>query len=213
VEVTKTSKHWNGFFNLRLSRLEGNYEGLFRNDNGQSDPNITSLYDFSLEYLKKYEDPANPDYHPRGLTGEEAFASGPLPNDRTVVANGGLTYSWDSGFSLTTLVKFQTGTPLNKFYGLIDYDNTGELAAGGRGSQGRTPNTLNFDLSSQYIWKLANKHQISARMDVFNLWNVHKPTSFDQNFEASVDAPNANFLNVLAYQTSRRIRLGVKYQF
>lgn len=213
VEVTKNANHWTGFFNLRLSKLEGNYEGLYRNDNGQSDPNITSLYDFSLEYLKKYEDPTNPDYHPRGLTGEEAFASGPLPNDRTVVANGGLTYSWDSGFSLTTLVKFQTGTPLNKFYGLIDYDNTGELAAGGRGSQGRTPNTLNFDMSGQYTWKLAKKHQISARVDVFNLWNVHKPVTYDQNYEASVDAPNANFLNVLTYQTARRVRLGVKYQF
>jgi len=213
IEVSKSTKHINGFFNLRLSRLEGNYEGLFRNDNGQSDPNITSLFDFSSEYLKKYEDPANPDYHPRGLTGDEAFASGPLPNDRTVVANAGVTYSWDFGFSLTTLVKFQTGTPLNKFYGLIDYDNTGELAAGGRGSQGRTPNTLNFDLSGQYVLKLANKHQVSFRADVFNLWNVHKPTSYDQNFEASVDAPNQNFMNVLNYQTSRRIRLGVKYQF
>ena len=213
IEVSKTAKHLSGFFNLRLSRLEGNYEGLFRNDNGQSDPNITSLFDFSSEYLKKYEDPLNPDYHPRGLTGDEAFASGPLPNDRTVVANAGVTYNWDFGFSLTTLVKFQTGTPLNKFYGLIDYDNAGELAAGGRGSQGRTPNTLNFDLSGQYVMKLANKHQVSFRADVFNLWNVHKPTSYDQNFEASVDAPNQNFLNVLTYQTSRRIRLGVKYQF
>lgn len=212
-EAMKTAKHWTGFFNLRLSRLEGNYEGLFRNDNGQSDPNITSLFDFSLEYMKKYEDPSNPDYHPRGLTGDEAFASGPLPNDRTVVANGGITYQWDFGFSVTTLVKFQTGTPLNKLYGLIDYDNSGELAAGGRGSQGRTPNTLNFDLSGQYVWKLANKHQIAARIDVFNLWNVHKPVSYDQDFEASVDAPNGNFMNVLTYQTARRVRLGLKYQF
>ncbi|WP_243295108.1 TonB-dependent receptor [Geothrix mesophila] len=212
-EATKNAKNWMAFFNLRLSRLEGNYEGLFRNDNGQSDPNITSLFDFSLEYMKKYETPGNPDYHPRGLTGDEAFASGPLPNDRTVVANGGFTYQWDFGFSLTTLVKFQTGTPLNKLYGLIDYDNSGELAAGGRGSMGRTPNTLNFDLSGQYVWKLANKHQISARIDVFNLWNVHKPVTYDQDYEASVDAPNGNFMNVLTYQTARRIRLGLKYQF
>ena len=28
-----------------FSSLTGNYEGLFRNDNGQSDPNITSLFD------------------------------------------------------------------------------------------------------------------------------------------------------------------------
>ena len=30
----------------RHARITGNYEGLFRNDNGQSDPNITSLFDF-----------------------------------------------------------------------------------------------------------------------------------------------------------------------
>ena len=173
IELSKTTKHINGFFNLRLSRLEGNYEGLFRNDNGQSDPNITSLFDFSSEYLKKYEDPLNPDYHPRGLTGDEAFASGPLPNDRTVVANAGVTYSWDFGFSLTTLVKFQTGTPLNKFYGLIDYDNTGELAAGGRGSQGRTPNTLNFDLSGQF--RLEARQQASGFFPCGCLQSVECP--------------------------------------
>ena len=30
----------------RWSRLQGNFEGFFREDNGQSDPGITSLYDF-----------------------------------------------------------------------------------------------------------------------------------------------------------------------
>ncbi|HJV49170.1 MAG TPA: carboxypeptidase regulatory-like domain-containing protein [Geothrix sp.] len=212
-EANYNSAHWAGFFNLRLSRLEGNYEGLFRNDNGQSDPNITSLYDFSLEYMKKYETPSNPDYHPRGLTGEEAFASGPLPNDRAVIVNAGLTYNWDNGFSTSVLVKIQTGTPLNKFYGLIDYDNTGELAAGGRGSQGRTPSTTNFDWSGSYTWKFKGTQSLNFRMDVFNLFNASKPTAYDQNYEASVDAPNANFMNYTAFQTARRVRLGVKYQF
>ena len=208
VEVQKTGKHWSGFLNLRLARLEGNYEGLFRNDNGQSDPNITSLFDFSLEYLRMVEAE-----HGRGLTGEEHFASGPLPTDRAIIMNGGLTYSMDNGLSLSMLAKFQTGTPLSKYYGLIDYDNAGELAAGGRGAYGRTPNTINFDFSGQYMLKLANKHSVTFRADVFNLFNVHKPTGYDQNFENSVDVPNANFGNVTGYQTARRIRLGVKYQF
>ena len=30
----------------RWSRLRGNFEGFYRDDNGQSDPGITSLYDF-----------------------------------------------------------------------------------------------------------------------------------------------------------------------
>lgn len=207
-ELQKQGKHWSGFLNLRLSRLEGNYEGLFRNDNGQSDPNITSLFDFSVEYLRMVEHE-----HGRGLTGDEHFASGPLPNDRAIILNGGLTYSMDNGFSVTVLSKFQTGQPLSKFYGLIDYDNAGELAAGGRGAQGRTPSTITFDMSTQYIWKLANKHTVTFRADVFNLFNAHKAVTFDQNFEGSVDVPNGNYGNVLAYQTARQVRLGVKYQF
>jgi len=33
--------------NYRWAKLYGNYEGLYRNDNGQSDPSISSLFDFS----------------------------------------------------------------------------------------------------------------------------------------------------------------------
>ena len=203
-----TSKRVAAFFNLRLSRLEGNYEGLFRNDNGQSDPNITSLYDFSLEYLKMQESADT-----RGLTGNEQYARGPLPNDRAVIANAGLTYNFDNGFSSTALVKFQTGTPLSAFYGLQDYDNAGELPAGGRGAMGRTPNTVAIDYSGQYLMKLPGTQSISFRVDIFNVFNSQKPTSFDQNLDVSYGVPNGNYGNVTAYQTARRVRLGVKYQF
>ncbi len=208
VDVNYTSKRVAAFFNLRLSRLEGNYEGLFRNDNGQSDPNITSLYDFSLEYLKMQESADT-----RGLTGNEQYARGPLPNDRAVIANAGLTYNFDNGFSSTALVKFQTGTPLSAFYGLQDYDNAGELPAGGRGAMGRTPNTVAIDYSGQYLMKLPGTQSISFRVDIFNVFNSQKPTSFDQNLDVSYGVPNGNYGNVTAYQTARRVRLGVKYQF
>jgi len=33
--------------NYRIAKLLGNYEGSFRNDNGQNDPNISSLFDFT----------------------------------------------------------------------------------------------------------------------------------------------------------------------
>ncbi|GLH73521.1 membrane protein [Geothrix limicola] len=227
-EANYNSAHWAGFFNLRLSRLEGNYEGLFRNDNGQSDPNITSLYDFSLEYMKNYEtasatarfpsytndgDPGALISHPRGLTGEEAFASGPLPNDRAVIMNAGMSYNWDNGFATGFVVKIQTGSPLNKFYGLIDYDNAGELAAGGRGAMGRTPSTMNFDWTGSYTWKIKGTQSLNFKMDVFNLFNASKVTAYDQNYERSVDTINVNFMNISGYQTARRVRLGVKYQF
>ncbi len=47
-EVNKSfSKNWQLRANYRIAKLFGNYEGSFRNDNGQSDPNISSLFDFT----------------------------------------------------------------------------------------------------------------------------------------------------------------------
>ena len=208
VDVNYSSKKVAAFFNLRLSRLEGNYEGLFRNDNGQSDPNITSLYDFSLEYLKMQESAAG-----RGLSGNEQYGRGPLPNDRALIMNAGLTYNFDGGFSTTILAKFQTGTPLSAFYGLQDYDNSGELPVGGRGAQGRTPNTIAFDGSAQYLMKLSGTKSIAFRADVFNILNTHIAQTYDQNLEVSYGVPDGNYGNVTSYQQSRRVRLGFKFQF
>ena len=40
------TNNWLMWASYRWAKLRGNYEGLLRNDNGQDDPNITSLYDF-----------------------------------------------------------------------------------------------------------------------------------------------------------------------
>ena len=42
----RMSDGWLMYAAYRYAKLSGNYEGLFRNDNLQDDPNITSLYDF-----------------------------------------------------------------------------------------------------------------------------------------------------------------------
>ena len=49
VEFTvnrRFSDRWSALTSYRWSRLRGNFEGFYRDDNGQSDPGITSLYDF-----------------------------------------------------------------------------------------------------------------------------------------------------------------------
>jgi hypothetical protein len=38
--------NWSATASYRWSRLNGTFEGFYREDNGQSDPGITSLYDF-----------------------------------------------------------------------------------------------------------------------------------------------------------------------
>ena len=49
VELTlnrRMANNWSALASYRWSRLRGNFEGFYRDDNGQSDPGITSLYDF-----------------------------------------------------------------------------------------------------------------------------------------------------------------------
>src|SRR5438309_220798 len=48
IEVNKGLSHnWALVANWRIARLRGNYEGAFRNDNGQADPGISSLFDLT----------------------------------------------------------------------------------------------------------------------------------------------------------------------
>jgi hypothetical protein len=61
------SNHWLAKVNFRWGTLYGNYEGAYRNDNGQSDPGISSLFDFTTGQL--------------GLLGDQ-FANGMLSTDR-----------------------------------------------------------------------------------------------------------------------------------
>src|SRR5207247_8010407 len=49
VELTlnkRFSNRWSALASYRWSRLRGTFEGFYRADSGQSDPGITSLYDF-----------------------------------------------------------------------------------------------------------------------------------------------------------------------
>ena len=63
---------WQLLSNFRIAKLEGNYEGHLRNDNGQTDPGISSLFDFTAG-----------DFN---LLGDQ-FRVGPLNTDRRFVSN------------------------------------------------------------------------------------------------------------------------------
>ena len=72
------SNHWLAKVNFRWGTLYGNYEGAYRNDNGQSDPGISSLFDFTPGKLN--------------LLGDQ-FANGMLSTDRRTVGNLFLSYN------------------------------------------------------------------------------------------------------------------------
>src|SRR5437870_12678013 len=107
--------------NWRISKLQGNYEGLFRNDNGQDDANITTLFDFV-----------------KSSSLGDQFTPGVLPTDRRHVVNVYANYTFNDGINVGTGWRYQTGYPLSKLGAHPAYLNQGEIAIGGRGSQGRS---------------------------------------------------------------------------
>jgi hypothetical protein len=190
--------------NYRYGKLNGNYEGAYRNDNGQSDPGISSLFDFTAGNYN--------------LLGQQ-FAVGPLNTDRRHVVNGFFSYTFDhsmvKGLTLGTAVRVQQGTPLQLFGNHPVYNNAGEVPVGGRGSLGRTPAIGTVDLKTEYPVKISERQTLKFGADLFNLANVTRAISIDQN-NALGGAPvgsNPDSLKPLTYQSPFYARFSVRWEF
>ncbi len=204
------SNGWQGFFNWRIAKLRGNFEGHLRNDNGQTDPGISSLFDFTEGNLN--------------LLGDQ-FAVGPLNSDRRHIINVFGSYSFGkergfhtlNGLNLGLNVHFETGLPINKLDPHPVYLNTGEVPVGGRGSQGRTPSYARFDLHSDYSWAITEKTKLKFIADFFNVFNSQKLRRPDENnaldFVAGVNPPNPDFLKPRVFYPPFNMRLGLRFEF
>ena len=205
------SNGWQGFFNWRIASLRGNYEGHLRNDNGQTDPGISSLFDFTAG-----------DFN---LLGDQ-FAIGPLNSDRRHIINvyGSYSFSKERGFrmlnglNLGLNTHFETGLPINAFLAHPVYLNTGEVPVGGRGSLGRTPSYFRLDLHTDYPWAISEKMKVKFVADFFNVFNSQKVRLPDQNKAQSFDPilgnpPNPDFLKPVSYYLPFNMRLGVRLEW
>jgi Carboxypeptidase regulatory-like domain len=184
VELNKSfSKGWQFRTNYRWAQLSGNYEGAFRNDNGQSDPSISSLFDFVAGDF--------------GLLGNQ-FGIGWLNTDRRHILNNFISYTFQSGFmknfTLGTAVRIEGGVPINDLRAHPAYQNAGEIPVGGRGSLGRTSTTGQADLHAEYQWRLNEKHALHFGADLFNITNQRTQLRVDQNEDRSFLVKNADFL-------------------
>ena len=159
------SNHWLAAVNYRFANLWGNYEGAYRNDNGQSDPGISSLFDFTAGQLN--------------LLGDQ-FRPGYLSTDRRSVGNLFLSYvvGADSPFihfakGLTTGIGFrgQSGVPLSFLGDHPIYLNQGEVPLGGRGAAGRTPASAQLDLKGEYALHVREDKILRFGLDAINVTN------------------------------------------
>ena len=152
LEFTATKRFTNNYqfiVSYVYSSLIGNYEGLFRNDNGQSDPNITSLFDLVSLLGNSY---------------------GRLPNDRPHQFKFDGSYRFPFKLLVGGSFRAQSGIPFNQLiphpvYGnnegfnvirgtaivpaVLANDPLFPNVVNSIGST-RTPTTMNLDLNAYY---------------------------------------------------------------
>jgi outer membrane receptor for ferrienterochelin and colicin len=223
VEITanKTfSDNWAMVASYRWSKLEGNFEGFFRNDNGQSDPAITSLFDFPTN---------DPTYTDPNLGGAEGFrgdirflgnlGNGPLPNDRTHQVKVYVNRTWGA-LNMGVGANVGSGAPLTAFAANPTYDSSGEIPEGPRGSgiqaedgfRETSDTEATFDFHVDYTMKFGER-RFTIMADAFNMFNNDNPVDYNNTTEIHFGAPDEDYGRILAFQTPRRIRLGARFEW
>ncbi len=236
IYTRRLTDNWSVYASYRFARLVGNYEGLFRNDNGQSDPNLTSLYDFPNSPL---------------MAGQ--FLQGPLPADASHVLHvfpsytfgnklqiGG-NFSWTSGVPRTSLLAhpiYQNSGEIPGIDPIYAYWNTSStltktssLSAAladvnavsnpflfsytpvQRGNLGRTPDLVTLDLGVSYPFTFGKSSNMTMRLDVFNVLGLQEPLTYDDNIELTAGVPDPDFLKATTYQNPRTWRLSARWGF
>jgi outer membrane receptor protein involved in Fe transport len=161
------SDGWMAQVSYTWSYLRGNYNGLFRPETGQLDPNINS--DFDLISLL-------------------ANRTGPLDADRTHYIKAYAAKEFAITGSLGVLVGLtyegRSGQPISYFASHPIY-GAGESFVLPRGAGGRLPwrHTINAKAGVSYRINKDNMVQVTA--DVFNVFNFQAVTSVDETLSAS----------------------------
>lgn len=169
------SDGWMGQVSYTYSSLRGNYNGLFRPETGQLDPNINADFDL-ISLLPNRTGPLDADRNHF----IKAYASKEfqITNSFSVIA--GLTYEGRSG------------APIN-YLGSHAIYGADEVFVLPRGAGGRLPwrHAINAKLGVSYRISKDNVVQFTA--DVFNMFNFQAVTAVDQTITT---------VDVLPFQTT-----------
>ncbi|HEY8224689.1 MAG TPA: TonB-dependent receptor [Pyrinomonadaceae bacterium] len=217
LEFTATKRFTNNFQFITsyvYSSLIGNYEGLFRNDNGQSDPNITSLFDLPSLLAGTY---------------------GRLPNDRPhqFKFNGSYRTPWK--LMVSGNFYYRSGIPFNALIPHPVYgDNEGfcqDISGLGfvchpRGTavnpitgSDRTPNNFQLDLGAYYPITFGERKELRFMVDWFNVTNAQRAIRQDETFlinsgiSGVPPVTNTTFGTGTIFQFPSTLRLGAKFSF
>jgi Carboxypeptidase regulatory-like domain/TonB dependent receptor-like, beta-barrel len=154
---------WMAQVSYTWSQLRGNYDGLFRPQDGQLDPNINSTFDLA-KLLVNQDGP---------LSGDITHTIKAYVAKEFVVAP---TFSITLGLSLNA----NSGAPMD----LLGASNesgygTGQVFILPRGEGGRMPWVTSMDGRLAFNYRLSKDMVVTVGMDVFNIFNSQRPILYD----------------------------------
>ncbi|HJU41272.1 MAG TPA: TonB-dependent receptor [Vicinamibacterales bacterium] len=230
VEVTldrRFSGKWQGTASYRWSRLHGTFEGFYREDNGQSDPGITSLYDFPTN---------DPSYtaiggarfgYPGDIRFLGELGKGPLPLDRTHQLKFYGNYAATDNLGIGLALNGSSGKPLTPLAGNPNYGNGGEIPTAPRGSgietvdgfKKRTPFEYQLDAQASYNLRFGDR-RVTLLADAFNLFNLRRVVDYNAWTDVVFDSPNPDFGTPTsqltagpAFQAPFMLRVGARFEW
>jgi outer membrane receptor protein involved in Fe transport len=230
VELTldrRFSGKWQGTASYRWSRLNGTFEGFYREDNGQSDPGITSLYDFPTN---------DPSYTAIGgaqfgYPGDIRFLGdlgrGPLPLDRPHQFKLYGNYAATENLGIGLAFNGSSGKPLTALAANPNYHNGGEIPLGPRGSgiqtidgfKERTPFEYQLDAQASYAIRFGDR-RVTLLADAFNLFNLQRVVDYDAWTDLAFESPNPDFGKPIsqltagpAFQAPFMLRIGARFEW
>ena len=229
-EVTLNKRftgNWSAITSYRFSKLEGNFEGFFRSDNGQSDPAISSLFDFPTNDPSYVE---NADVH--GGSGDIRYQGcslgcGILPNDRPHQLKVYGNYLWNN-VNVGLGVNAGSGRSLTALASNPAYANAGEIPLTLRGEgfetvdgfKERTPAEFTVDFHADYGFDFGGR-RLMLLADVFNLFNRQIALDYDNWYETTVGTLNPNFgyptngggSSAASFQAPLSLRFGARFDW
>ena len=155
---------WLAQVSYTWSKLTGNYDGLYRPEDNQLDPNLNSTFDLKTLLLNQ---------------------TGPLAGDITHTIKVYLAKEFVilPVFSITAGGSFNaaSGAPINYLGAEVTY-GPGQAYILPRGEGGRLPWVTTFDARLGFNYRIGKDMVLTAAVEGFNLFNSQRPTLVDLNY-------------------------------
>lgn len=201
------AKGFVGLASYTLSHVHGNYEGYFRSDTGQLDPNQLSSYDTPEHNENNTHDLPNDHRHALKLYAGKEFV---LPVGVNIEVGGGYTT--------------RSGLPYYAHADNPNFDYGSDVFLPLPG--GRKPWLHRLDARLGVSAKLRKNLRLGASVDIFNVANSQAAIAVDQNYTYDwvypqtygkpgqpEPTPNPNYGKPTEYQSQRQVRFGLRLDY